>query len=350
LGSIARKVVDFMRYFVTGAAGHLGTALVNRLAEKVPASDIQLGVYDIADETPFVGRGFEIGRIDYSDRNILTAAFYNEDVVIFIPAHDPDSYHAVRDLEHVIDASKRAGVKHIVTTGFIGDQANNPFARSAYYGYVSRRLAEFHSIGWTLVREGVFTRTVTRHLDQITRHKAITAPCRQGKISFISIDDIAEAIADIVTDMNLLKTGRTFTLTQTQPVTMEHVAQLLTSITGTKISYSPMDSDDFERRCNELASERARRKMALRQPPQTHAPDISEEHFIGGVSDIDRANGHGTIGHMLASECEAAARGMLAETSTDFRTITGHDPRSLEDCLSHEFDSMKVSTPASANQ
>jgi NAD(P)H dehydrogenase (quinone) len=326
-----------MRYFVTGAAGHLGTALVNRLATKVPASDIQLGVYDISGESPFIGRGFEIGRIDYSDRNILTAAFYNEDVVIFIPAHDPDSYHAVRDLEHVIDASKRAGVKHIVTTGFIGDQANNPFARSAYYGYVSRRLAEFHSIGWTLVREGVFTSTITRHLDLILKNKSITAPCREGKVSFISIDDIAEAIADIVTDENLLQTGKTYTLTQTEPASMNEVAQILTSVTGTPLAYSPMDSDDFERRCNELANEKAQREYAASHPHQSLEPAAPQEHFIGGVSESDRENGHGTIGHMLASECEAAAQDLLTETSDDFEKITGHAPVSLEESLRKEW-------------
>jgi NAD(P)H dehydrogenase (quinone) len=334
-----------MRYFVTGAAGRLGTALVNRLATKVPASDIQLGVYDITDESPFIGRGFEIGRIDYSDRNILTAAFYNECVVIFIPAHDPDSYHAVRDLEHVIDASKRAGVKHIVTTGFIGDQANNPFARSAYYGYVSRRLAEFHSIGWTLVREGVFTSTITRHLDLIRANKAITAPCREGKVSFISIDDIAEAIADIVTDENLLQTGKTYTLTQTEPASMAEVAQILTSVTGTPLSYSPMNSDDFERRCNELANEKAQRQYAALHPHQTREA-MPEEHFIGGVSESDRENGHGTIGHMLASECEAAAQSLLTETSDDFEKITGHAPLTLEESLRKAWEGKQTKQAA----
>lgn len=320
-----------MRYYVTGAAGHLGTAIVNELARKVPASDIQLGVYDISAESPFVGRGFDIGRVDYSDRNILTAAFYNEDVVIYIPAHDPDSYHAVRDLEHVIDACKRAGVKHIVTTGFIGDQAANPFSRSAYYGYVSRRLAEFNSIGWTLVREGVFTRTITRNFDRAIHDGAIVAPCEEGAISFVDIQDVAEAIADIVTDMDLLRSGRTYTLTQGKPTTMTELARLLTEVTGTEVAYRPMPLNDFERMCNKEFAASARKARG-----QKHLPAFDQnpgERFIGGVSAAERATGHGTVGHMFASEARAAALGMLSETSGDFKSITGRDPKSLEGSL-----------------
>jgi nucleoside-diphosphate-sugar epimerase len=75
----------------------------------------------------------------------------------------------------------------------------------------------------------------TTHLPEIRDENRIFVPAGNGKTNFIDVRDIGEAIAQLLLDDAFL--NRAFTLTGEVSYTYGEVAELMTSILGTKIKY-----------------------------------------------------------------------------------------------------------------
>jgi NAD(P)H dehydrogenase (quinone) len=284
-----------MRYFITGATGRLGRAVVARLLRTTDPDSISLGVHDLAKAEMFSQTGCRVTRIDYSDMNMLPAAFFDTDVLIYIPSEMQSSLRRVIELEHVLAAAERAGVGSIVAMGYIADQERNPFGLSAYYGYLTRRLSST-ALAWTVIRDGVYADIVAGHLPSILRRGKVRYPMGRGAISFISIDDCAEAFATVAQNPELLKQRAVYTVTAQKAYSGQDLAALISDISGTQVRYEPMEAVDF---------------AALYDEPAE--------------------------GDLQASLYQAAALGYMNETGGDFASITGHEPKSLADVLTESL-------------
>lgn len=280
-----------MHYFITGATGRLGRAIVARLAKSDPHDSISLGVHDLAKSEMFDGQGFRINRIDYNDLNMLTAAFFDTDVLIYIPSELQGSLERVIELEHVIAAAERAGVGSMIAMGYIADQERNPFRLSAYYAYLTRRLAS-SEISWTVIRDSVYADIVAGHLPDIIRRGRVRYPMGRGAISYISIDDCAEAFATVAHNPKLLQQEKVYTVTGGRAYTGEDLAVLISHVSGKQVAYEPMKAVDY---------------AALYDDP--------------------------VEGDLQASLYEAAAQGFMDETGGDFQKLTGHATKTLGEVL-----------------
>lgn len=288
-----------MKYFITGATGHLGSALVDEMSTRIPASDIHLGIHDISKDSQFVGRGLQLGHVDYSDKNMLTAAFWGCDTVIFIPANDPDSFHAVHDLEHLIYAAKRASVSRIISVGFIADQLNNPFFRSAYFGYLPRRLAEETDFDWTIVRTGLYAYKLADDLPFVSQSGILDLPMgkdSQAPLSFITVKDVAHAITDLALHPREEDNRQTYTLTQERSYTPNELAHLLSAVVGQPVEYHPAKPEQYIARLKQSA--------------------VTADHA-----------------ELSASLYKAGSMGLLGEITSDYEKLTGNKPQTLEDYL-----------------
>lgn len=288
-----------MRYFITGATGRLGRDLVPRLLRTNPADSLSLGVHNLAKAEVFANSGCRVTKIDYSDLNMLTAAFFDTDVLIYIPSELQSSLDRVVELEHVLEAAERAGVGGLIAMGYIADQERNPFGLSAYYGYLTRRLSA-SDLAWTVIRDGVYSDIVAGHLPQILRRGKVRYPMGTGAVSYISIADCAEAFATVAQNPRLLRQRSVYTVTGQRAWSGKDLAALISRLSGTQVDYEPMEPVDF---------------AALYDEPAE--------------------------GDLQASLYQAAAQGFMDETGGDFETITGHAPQGLEQTLSEALTGLR---------
>lgn len=279
------------RYFVTGATGHLGSAILGQLARLVPASSLIAGAHTPAKAKDLADRGIDVRKIEFSDPHVLADAFEGVDVLVYVPSLSHASAPRVAELENVIAAAQKAQVGHVLAMGFIADQPTDPFALSAFYGYLPRRLSS-SGLRWTLIRDALYADPLVPYLPELQERKAVIYPVGDKALSYIPLQDCAAAFAKVATTPELLQDEKIWTLTADRAWTMHDLSDLLTKVGGKPIAYRPVTLDEFAR--------------------------IYDE---------------GGEGQMLASMYAAGAKGQLAEVCGDYRTIMGHPATDLEDFL-----------------
>lgn len=275
-----------MKYVITGATGHLGRQIVDQLAQRVSATEITLGVHTPAKAAAMAQQGMTVLPLDYHQPATITASLQDADVAIYVPSKSHDSFSRVTEFENVIAAAETAQVKHLIVMGFIADQANNPFALSAFYGYVPRRLAAT-GLAYTILRNALYADPLVPYLPELIERKNVIYPMGDASLSFISLAESAAAFAQVAVTPSLW-TRPVYTLTQERSYTMPALAQVLSDVSGQPIGYAPVTSHQFEEMYNE-----------------------------------------GNEGHMLASMYAGGAKGLLATVTDDYRKIMGRPAQSL---------------------
>ncbi|WP_338210525.1 SDR family oxidoreductase [Lactiplantibacillus paraxiangfangensis] len=284
-----------MKYTITGATGHLGQQVVEAMAELVSANELNLGVHTPSKAAAFKQRGMTVSAIDYQNIDSLKAVGQDSDVFIYIPSKSHDSFSRVTEFENVLQAVTAAHVKHLLVMGFIADQVDNPFALSAFYGYVPRRLAG-SGVNYTIIRNALYADPLVPYLPELIERHNVIYPMADKALSFITQTDSAAAFAKVATTPELLVNSHIYTLTQSQNYTMPELAQVLSTVSGQPIGYQPISLQAF--------------------------------------SDLYNQGGEGP---MLASMYAGGARGLLEAVSSDFETIMGRPAQSLIDFLKANY-------------
>lgn len=284
-----------MKYFVTGATGHLGQQVVADLVNRIGAASITAGVHTPAKAAGLAAQGIHVAACDYRDVATMTRAFTGQDVVVYIPSKTYDVLKRITEFENSLQALKLAGVPAVVFVSFYADQEHNPFVMAPYYGYAPRRLAS-SGLNYAVIKNALYADPLVPYLPELIERKALIYPVGQQAMSFITSADSANAIATLATRPELQSQGQTYTLTQRQSLTMPALGQIMTAATGHEIGYAPVTVQEFSR--------------------------------------IYAAEGDGAE---LASMYAAGAMGLFDQVTTDFQTITGTEPENMADFLTRSY-------------
>ena len=99
---------------VTGAAGQLGRYVIAKLKEKIAPSDI---VAIVRNTSKSKNLGVAVRQADYTDPGALGAAMQGIDKLLLISGNEIGK--RIAQHRNIIDAAKKAGVKHIVYTSLL---------------------------------------------------------------------------------------------------------------------------------------------------------------------------------------------------------------------------------------
>ena len=284
-----------MKYFITGASGHLGSKVVTELGKLVPKNDIRLGVHTPTKAVAFQRAGYQVVAIDYADISTMMTAFTGIDVLIYIPSLTYEIRGRINEFENTLSAMTSAGVKNIVDVSFIADQYNNPFQMASYYAYLPARLAS-SPFSYAVVKNSLYADPLVPYLPELIQRQNIIYPVDDQAMSFISRQDSAEAIANVAVKRYLRDRGQNYLLTMKQNYNMVELSTIMTKVTGQQIGYAPTTLKEF--------------------------------------ADIYRSEGDGDE---LASMYHAAALGLMDATTADFQHITGHTPQTMTEFLASNY-------------
>lgn len=283
-----------MNLTITGATGQLGTKITEAAIKCFSPAEIVLSVRKPQKAAHFAEEGVTVRKADYNNMQEMTEAFRNTDVLVYIPSTSFPNTVRIAEFENAVEAAEKAEVSQFIFAGFIADHENNPFKMSPFFGYAPRRLAS-SKLNYSLIRDAMYADPLAAYLPELLDRGRLLYPAGEGKISFISRDDIAQAIVQLVSRPELY--GGRYTLTGEKAYSMDELAQILSRVGGSPIRYAPMTPEEF-------------------------------------ASTYDEPQGFGEV---LASLYAAAGKNLMAEVTQDYERLTGDKPEELESFLVREF-------------
>lgn len=230
------------KILVTGATGRLGNAVLRSLVQKIPASDVVAMARDIEKAKPLAALGIEVRHGDYTDYDSLVAAFERVEKIYLVSAvafSDRIGQH-----KNVIAAAGRAGVRHVVYTSIqrINDELA-PIEGVTESDIATERMLKASGLTYTIAQHPLYANDLPFLIGANAAKEGFSAPTGQGRASFATFAELAEAGAALLTQTGyenricLLNAGQTWSF--------EEIAEGLARLTGQPVDYQPISVQAF---------------------------------------------------------------------------------------------------------
>lgn len=236
------KQSTMAKILVTGATGRLGNAVLRSLVQKIPASDVVAMARDIEKAKPLAALGMEVRQGDYTDYDSLVAAFEGVEKIYLVSAvafSDRLAQH-----KNVIAAAGRAGVRHVVYTSIqrINDELA-PIEGVTDSDMATERMLEQSGLTYTIVQHPLYADDLPFLIGANAAKESFSAPAGQGRASFATFAELAEAGATLLTQTGY--ENRTCLLNAGQTWSFQDIADALARLTDKPIEYQPISVQAF---------------------------------------------------------------------------------------------------------
>ena len=225
----------------TGATGQLGSQIVDRLLELMPADQIGVSVRDPQRAAQLSAQGVRVRRGDFTDPESLGQAFEDATQVLIVSTNQAGGAATAQHFA-AIDAARAAGAERIVYTSHQGAADDSLFepmldhaATEAYLGKTG--------IPFTALRNGFYASTVRHLIGPALGTGELVAPA-DGPVSWTSHADLAEAAAVILADKGRFD-GATPPLTAGAALDLDAIASVLTELTGRTVRRVVADDEEW---------------------------------------------------------------------------------------------------------
>ncbi len=227
---------------LTGATGEIGRRVAVRLAERGVAQRLlvrdpgraprlpdttvkQIGSY--ADAIA-MGRGLEGVKTLFlvSAEDMMGIIRRSVENNLPVPSYDRVQQHVA-----AVSAAAAVGVERIVYLSFVSAAPDATFILSRDH-FHTEEFIRSTGLSFTFLRQNLYLDKVPFH---ISRSDVIRAPAGIGRVSWVSRDDVADVVVNVL--MGDGHEGRTYDVTGPEALTMEETAEQLSEATGREITY-----------------------------------------------------------------------------------------------------------------
>lgn len=225
-----------MTIAVTGATGHLGRLVIQKLATRVPSSAIIALARNTAKAADL---GVRVREADYDRPETLELAFAGIDTLLLISASEIGK----REAEHhnVIEVVKKSGVKRVVYTSLLHADTT-PIGLAAEHIATEREIAAT-GISWTFLRNGWYNENFIGSIGAAVAHGTLLGCAGSGRISSAARADYADAAVEAVVDA--AHAGKTYELAGDESWTLADLAAEVSRQSGKNIPYNNLSESEY---------------------------------------------------------------------------------------------------------
>jgi NAD(P)H dehydrogenase (quinone) len=283
-------------YLVTGAAGHLGQAVINHLLTtyKVPARDLVAASRNPEKLSKLKASGVQVRKADFDDEAGLAQAFAGVDRLLIISTDALDKPgRRLEQHRRAVAAAEKAGVGHVVYTSLPNAQSSAVLFAPDHFG-TEQALAASALRGWTILRNNWYFENLFYTLPSAIAAGTLYTASGDGKLANIARDDLARAAAAALASNDTAK--NTYTLSGAAARSTEELVALVAKAVAKPVNV-------------------------------VHVP-------LAGL--IQGMTQHGVPEYLVkvfASFDEAIAKGQLGGDATDYQKLTGAEPTPFADWL-----------------
>ncbi|HBY0997454.1 SDR family oxidoreductase [Klebsiella pneumoniae] len=225
-----------MTIAITGATGHLGQLVIEKLKQKVDASEI---VALVRTPAKAAGLGVATREADYTRQDTLDVALKGVDTLLLISGNEIGQ-RAVQH-ENVIRAAVKNGVKRIVYTSLLHAD-KSPLNLAPEHVQTEQDLKN-SGLDYTILRNGWYSENYTGSIAPALGLGAFYGSAGEGKISSAPREDYAEAAVVALTGQG--HEGKTYELAGDEFYTLTDLAAEITAQSGKDIPYRNIPEADY---------------------------------------------------------------------------------------------------------
>lgn len=229
---------------VTGATGNYGKTTIDFLLKKgISPNSIAALVRDEAKAEDLKEKGISLKNGDYNNYESLLEAFKGVDKLLLISSSDVA--HRGQQHENAVKAAIEAGVNHIIYTSFErkNDTETSPIAMLAKSHIDTENQIKASGMTYTMLRNNLYLDALPMFFGEQIATTGIFLPAGDTKSAFASRNDMAEATANILTNSG--HEDKEYSLSNTENISIQEIAQDLSEIIGTKINYVSPSQDIY---------------------------------------------------------------------------------------------------------
>jgi NAD(P)H dehydrogenase (quinone) len=216
--------------FVTGASGHLGGRIIHHLLERgVAPSRLIAGTRNPEKLSDLAAKGVTVRAADFDDKAGLAKAFAGADTILIVSTDALDGA-GTRQRQHLaaVQAAAEAGAKRIAYTSL-------PVPETSKVGFApdhlnTEKAVKATGLAYLIFRNNWYQENLFMALPHAFASGQWYTSAGEGRIAYVSRDDIAAAIAGALASPPAEST--TYTLTGTETFNNEEVAKLASAAVG----------------------------------------------------------------------------------------------------------------------
>jgi uncharacterized protein YbjT (DUF2867 family) len=224
---------------VTGATGTNGREIVKQLSAK--GAQVRTLVRNSSKAADLKKLGVEIVEGDFDKPETLDAALKGVEKALMLP---PTDLRAVELQRNFIEAAKRAGTKHIVKFSAMGADPDSPMRIGRWHGE-TEKLLEASGIPFTHLRPNSFMQNMLSSAPTIASQGVFYQPGGDAPVSHVDVRDIVAVAVKTLTEEG--HTGKIYTITGTEALTFDQVAEKLSAVIGKPVKYVNVSPEDFKK-------------------------------------------------------------------------------------------------------
>lgn len=301
-----------MKYLVTGADGKLAGRVADNILSMVDGTELIFTCPDLKrlsseKRRKWEEQGVEVREANYDREEQMEQAFRGADRIFFISSiiNGPKR---VEQHRKVIEACKKAGVKHITYTSFFGAD------REGYNQYVlpdhratEKMLAE-SGIEYNIMRNNLYMENylTTSVMLAMLSNNVWGTTAGEGKVTSIAKDDSARCGAALLLGKG--EHNAAYDLTSTIPLSQREICKMIAEKSGIPFVYQPMTEEEFRGYLEKL------------HIPRTTDGDFSQAPVPFCSND------------MITNEA-GISEGQMGIVTHDVELLTGKKPLEVQDLL-----------------
>jgi len=221
---------------VTGATGQLGRLVVEKLKQKVPASNL-IALARSPEKASDLG--VNVRAADYDNPKTLVAALNGVDTLLLISSSEIGK--RLSQHRNVINAAKQAGVNRVVYTSLL--HADTSSLSLAEEHRQTEAELKASGLAFTIVRHGWYTENYTGFIAGALSAGELIGSAGDGKISAATREDFAQAAAVVLTRDD--QEGKIYELAGDSAWTLSELAAEVSRQTGRNIPYKNLPERDY---------------------------------------------------------------------------------------------------------
>ncbi len=230
---------------ITGATGNLGGQTLQFVLERADSKNVSAIARNPSRLASFVERGVQVTKADYDDKQSLVKAFRGTELLYFVSGNDV--FRRLIQHENVVSAAKEAGVTHVVYTSLQcrNETESSPVMPIASVHLQTEKWLKESGLKYTILKNNLYTEFIPVFTGpDVLDRGMIYLPAGDGRISYASRTDMAEAFAMILTTEG--HENKIYGISGTRSYSYADIAGILSDVSGKAIAYASPTMTEFK--------------------------------------------------------------------------------------------------------